>query len=168
MKYLNILKNIIDNLKEVFFDKIQMPFYSFVDFLKDLTKSKEEIEDFNKKVSSVLEKNEKDIEQYKSLMNRVREISAQQKEIQEYMKTPQKGSLDASYRNSLNATLMEMDEEKIMSLQAILDLGFDPVLKVFKKDGYEEGFLSELITSLKKESPVFTRPKLTVIKGGQD
>ena len=167
-KQLNILRNIRDNLRDVLFEKIQLPFFSFIDFLKDLTKSKEDIKCFNKKVSEILERSEKDHEIYKKLIERVREISKEQREIQEYIKAPQKGTLDSSYRNSLNASLLLLDEEKINNLQKILDLGFDPILKVFRKDGYEEGLLSNLMTGLKNESPVFTRPKLTVIQGGQD
>lgn len=167
MNYLKILKNIVSNLKDVYFEKVQLPFYSFVDFLKDLTKSKEDIRDFNKKVTEALDKQTKNVEKYKELMDQVRDVSKEQKEIQGYLMSPQQGSLDASYRNSLNATLMELDQIKIEKLQQILDLGFDPILKVFKKDGYTEGPLSELISSIKKESPVNQKPKLTIIQGGK-
>ena len=63
--------------------------------------------------------------------------------------------------------MIQIDEEKIKKLEKILELGFDPILKLHKKDGYEEGPLSELIFLIKKDNQIYSKPKLTVINGGK-
>lgn len=186
MKYLNLFSKILNiktNLessyhnkwKEYFsifyHEKIELPFYTFLDYLKDLTKSKEDIRKFNNSVANVLERENKKYKKYKRIMNKIKKISEKQKDIQYYLKTPQNGVLDGHYRNSLIEEYNELNEKRIKLFKKILKLGFDPVLKINSKEGLKIGPLSEMISYLEKtedKKETKNKPKLTVIKGGKD
>lgn len=179
VKIKNIRNNLINSynnkwkefFRDFYYEKIELPFYTFLDYLKDCVKSEEEIRNFNNSVADLLERESEKYKKYIKLRKKIKKISIKQKEIQYYLKTPQNGVLDGHYRNSLIEEYKELNKKRIKMFKKILKLGFDPIIKINTKDGFKIGQLSEIISFIEdynEEKPQKKKPKFTIIKGGKD
>lgn len=108
-------------------------------------------------------------------MLRLREIAELQMELHGAADGPQRNAMDGRYKNSINKTLKELEEEKIAILTSIVSDGHDPSVNVLRADGTTETTkLSEFLaghtsdTINENDTPVKQVGKFTVLKGGKD
>ena len=106
---------------------------------------------------------------------KVKELTDYQLDMQSATSGPQKNALDGKYKNSLNATIKKVEEEKTELLKSILNDGYDPEVMTQGPNGIEKMKLSALMArqghDLNPKSKVenIAKPKnpFTVIKGGK-
>jgi len=126
-------------------NRIYYSFCSIHDDLLDFLKDDEEVKAFNQKVSDTIKAHEDKLARYQQLMHQVKEIQTAQNTIQEGLNSPSKGSLDSAYKNKQGQVLLTMEEEKYLLFNEILDLGFDPIMRVWNRGVSTEMLLSELV-----------------------
>ena len=109
-------------------------------------------------------------------MERVREIASEQLSLQEKIIGPQKNSLDGKYKNGLNSRLKELEEEKLVLLNSILEEGHDPTITTLDETGLPvTQKLSEFMLSMgaltppkpKGKTKMKQLGKFTLVKGGK-
>lgn len=114
-------------------------------------------------------------------MKRVREITEEQLDMLQRSDGPQKNSLDGRYKNRLNRTVKDLEEEKNDILRSILDDGHDPEITSMGPDGIvtkmklsefmvDNGISAAKTTKSDKAEEPKTRQvgKFTIYKGGKD
>lgn len=113
-------------------------------------------------------------------MNRIKDITIEQMDLQGQASGPQKNALHGKYKNGLNAQLKILEEEKTTILKSIIADGFDPEISFMDGDGEISRIkLSEFLAqtgvimdpkvpAVKEEPKVKQVGKFTVHKGGKD
>ena len=117
-------------------------------------------------------------------MDRVRDITQRQLQLQAAIEQPQRNSIDGRHKNALVGELKALEEEKNLILQSIIADGLDPIVSTMSETGAVESLpLSEFMVksgipmpSNKDESLPETKVsnealkrvgKFTVHKGGK-
>lgn len=135
----------------------------------------------------ITDKQKKDIvdkfakkESIDSKLKRVKEITAEQLDLQGHASGPQKNALHGRHKNGIIGQIKALEEEKNEILRSILRAGHDPSLTTMDETGtVHQMKLSEYmvymgITMEPKDQPATPEPtstqksKFTVYKGGKD
>jgi len=118
-------------------------------------------------------------ESIKSRMNKVREMTAEQLELNSAADGPQKNALHGRYKNGLIGRIKELEIQKADVLRSIIADGFDPEITVVDGAGVVttiklSEFLAQTGALPPTEPPKSIKPrtklvgKFTVHKGGKD
>lgn len=137
-------------------------------YVKQKTKKdKQRTQEFAKEIDKVRETIRK-ASAVQDRMNKVKDLTRDQMDMQIQTELPQKNSLDGKYKNSLSRRIREIEDEKKAILQSILDDGFDPEITAMNSNSELETMkLSEFMgkNMPSSDSPTKTeRPKLRLIK----
>lgn len=119
------------------------------------------------------------IESVAERFKKVKEITAEQLDLQGQISGPQKNALHGRYKNGLNGRLKELEQQKYDILSSIVKDGHDPEITAVTDDGVTSSIkLSEFLNQMgqtigiEKTNPVAATTKqvgkFTVHKGGKD
>jgi hypothetical protein len=98
-------------------------------------------------------------------MNKVKDLTKEQIELQLQGDAPQKNALHGHYKNNLSRSIREIEQEKKDILQSILDDGFDPEISTLNSESKVENMkLSEFMGRDTKKASDNKKPKLKLIK----
>lgn len=123
------------------------------------------------------ESSAKKVESVSSRMKKVKELTAEQLELQSHAQGPQKNALHGKHKNGLIGRIKELETTKNEILKSIITDGFDPEITVLDETGVVTTIkLSEYLAQTgitippKNPPPSPTRQvgKFTVYKGGKD
>lgn len=149
---------------------------------KALSKRKEAVKDFLSEFDKLAKTMEDKASSLESRLNRVREITEEQFDLQSHTEGPQKNAMDGKYKNRMGNSIKSLEEEKQTILKSILADGYDPKINVMSQDGsIQEMKLSEFMAyqgiDMTKDSKTETNAsnkeivkagKFVVYKGGKD
>jgi len=142
-------------------NRIYYSFCSLHDDLLDFLKDDEEVRAFNQEIKDKLAEFSEREAKYSNLMTKFQALVKEQKIIQDYKKSPQKGALDGKYRNQLGDELMTCEEEKLLILEEIFHLGMFPLFNV---NGVSIG-IEELILQMRDNlNAIHNRSGLRLVK----